>query len=184
MPARPVFDPLELDRFSQLQQYSRALAESVSDLVSLQTMLDDITRQSETLLLQQSRVSSELQEGLMRTRMVPFDSMVPTLRRTLRQAATEVGKRAQLRVAGAHGEMDRNLLERMKAPFEHMMRNALAHGIESREERIKARQARGRHGLHRRQSRRHRSADPRTRRRRRHRSRRHPRQGHRTRPAA
>ncbi len=132
------FDPLELDRFSQLQQYSRALAESVADLVSLQSMLDDITRQSETLLLQQSRVSSELQEGLMRTRMVPFDSMVPTLRRTLRQAAGEVGKRAQLRVSGAHGEMDRNLLERMKAPFEHMMRNALAHGIESPEDRRKA----------------------------------------------
>ncbi|MDA3914239.1 Hpt domain-containing protein [Oleiagrimonas sp.] len=132
------FDPLELDRFSQLQQYSRALAESVSDLVSLQSMLEDITRQSEKLLLQQSRVSSELQEGLMRTRMVPFDSMVPTLRRTLRQASSDVGKRAQLRVHGAHGEMDRNLLERMKAPFEHMMRNALAHGIESSEEREKA----------------------------------------------
>ncbi|KGI78629.1 Hpt domain-containing protein [Oleiagrimonas soli] len=131
------FDPLELDRFSQLQQYSRALAESVADLVSLQTMLDDITRQSETLLLQQSRVSSDLQEGLMRTRMVPFDSMVPTLRRTLRQASTEVGKRAQLRVTGAHGEMDRNLLERMKAPFEHMMRNALAHGIESPDDRAR-----------------------------------------------
>ncbi|HET6588117.1 MAG TPA: cell envelope integrity protein TolA, partial [Oleiagrimonas sp.] len=118
------FDPLELDRFSQLQQYSRALAESVADLVSLQNMLDDNTRQSETLLLQQSRVSSELQEGLMRTRMVPFDSMVPTLRRTLRQAGQETGKRAQLQVVGAHGEMDRNLLERMKAPFEHMLRNA------------------------------------------------------------
>ncbi|HET7664118.1 MAG TPA: cell envelope integrity protein TolA [Rhodanobacteraceae bacterium] len=129
------FDPLELDRFSQLQQYSRALAESVADLVSLQNMLDDNTRQSETLLLQQSRVSSELQEGLMRTRMVPFDSMVPTLRRTLRQAGQETGKRAQLQVVGAHGEMDRNLLERMKAPFEHMLRNALAHGIESPEER-------------------------------------------------
>ena len=80
------FDPLELDRYSQLQQYSRALAESVSDLVSIQGMLDELTRQSETLLLQQSRVSSDLQEGLMRTRMVPFDSLVPNLRRTLRQA--------------------------------------------------------------------------------------------------
>ncbi|HEX7341489.1 MAG TPA: Hpt domain-containing protein [Rhodanobacteraceae bacterium] len=129
------FDPLELDRFSQLQQYSRALAESVSDLVSLQTMLDDNARQSETLLLQQSRVSSELQEGLMRTRMVPFDSVVPTLRRIVRQAGQETGKRAQLQVTGAHGEMDRNLLERMKAPFEHMLRNALAHGIESPEQR-------------------------------------------------
>jgi chemosensory pili system protein ChpA (sensor histidine kinase/response regulator) len=132
------FDPLELDRFSQLQQLSRALAESVSDLTSIQGLLDDLTRQSETLLLQQSRVSSDLQEGLMRTRMVPFDSLVPSLRRTLRQAAQELNKRAQLKVEGAQGEMDRNLLERMKAPFEHMMRNALAHGIESPEERLVA----------------------------------------------
>ncbi|WP_109124577.1 Hpt domain-containing protein [Dyella sp. C11] len=133
-----VFDPLELDRFSQLQQYSRALAESVSDLVSIQGMLDELTRQAETLLIQQSRVSSELQEGLLRTRMLPFDTMVPNLRRTLRQAAQEEGKGAQLYVEGAHGEMDRNLLDRIKAPFEHMLRNAVAHGIESPKDRRKA----------------------------------------------
>ena len=133
-----VFDPLELDRFSQLQQYSRALAESVSDLVSIQSMLDDLTRQSETLLIQQSRVSTDLQEGLLRTRMLPFDTMVPNLRRTLRQAAQDQGKRAQLYVEGAHGEMDRNLLDRIKAPFEHMLRNAVAHGIESLEDRLAA----------------------------------------------
>src|SRR5690606_37898323 len=79
------FDPLELDRFSTLQQLSRALAESAADLSSLQQSMDDLTRQYETLLLQQSRVSSELQEGLMRTRMVPFDALVPRLRRVLRQ---------------------------------------------------------------------------------------------------
>ncbi|WP_201313668.1 Hpt domain-containing protein [Dyella sp. EPa41] len=133
-----VFDPLELDRFSQLQQYSRALAESVSDLVSIQGMLDELTRQAETLLIQQSRVSSELQEGLLRTRMLPFDTMVPNLRRTLRQAAQEEGKSAQLYVEGAHGEMDRNLLDRIKAPFEHMLRNAVVHGFESPAERRKA----------------------------------------------
>jgi chemosensory pili system protein ChpA (sensor histidine kinase/response regulator) len=133
-----VFDPLELDRFSQLQQYSRALAESVSDLVSIQNMLDELTRQSETLLIQQSRVSAELQDGLLRTRMLPFDTMVPNLRRTLRQAAQEEGKSAQLYVEGAHGEMDRNLLDRIKAPFEHMLRNAIAHGIESPADRRKA----------------------------------------------
>ena len=130
-----VFDPLELDRYSQLQQYSRALAESVSDLVSIQTLLDELTRQAETLLIQQSRVSTELQDGLLRTRMLPFDTMVPNLRRTLRQAAQEDGKSAQLYVDGAHGEMDRNLLDRIKAPFEHMLRNAIAHGIESPDER-------------------------------------------------
>jgi chemosensory pili system protein ChpA (sensor histidine kinase/response regulator) len=132
------FDPLELDRFSQLQQYSRALAESVSDLVSIQGTLDELTRQAENLLVQQSRVSTELQEGLLRTRMLPFDTMVPNLRRTLRQAAQEEGKLAQLHVDGAHGEMDRNMLDRIKAPFEHMLRNAVAHGIELPDDRIKA----------------------------------------------
>jgi chemosensory pili system protein ChpA (sensor histidine kinase/response regulator) len=130
------FDPLELDRFSTLQQLSRALAESVSDLVSIQNLLDDIARQSETLLLQQSRVSSDLQEGLMRTRMVPFESLVPRLRRILRQTASELGKKAQLKVEGTQGEMDRTVLERMTAPFEHMLRNSLAHGIESPEARV------------------------------------------------
>ena len=129
------FDPLELDRFSTLQQLSRALAESVSDLAALQSALDDLTRQAETLLLQQSRVSSDLQEGLMRTRMVPFDSVVPRLRRLMRQTAGELSKRAQLRVEGAQGEMDRNVLDRMTAPLEHMLRNSMAHGIETPAER-------------------------------------------------
>ncbi len=130
------FDPLELDRFSTLQQLSRALSESAADIVNLQHTLEDLTRQYETLLLQQSRVSSDLQEGLMRTRMVPFDSLVPRLRRILRQTSAELGLKAQLRVDGAQGEMDRNILERMTAPLEHMLRNALAHGIESPEQRV------------------------------------------------
>ncbi|MCC6505580.1 MAG: Hpt domain-containing protein [Aquimonas sp.] len=130
------FDPLELDRFSTLQQLSRALSESAADIVNLQHTLEDLTRQYETLLLQQSRVSSDLQEGLMRTRMVPFDSLVPRLRRILRQTSSELGLKAQLRVDGAQGEMDRNILDRMTAPLEHMLRNALAHGIESPEQRV------------------------------------------------
>ncbi len=132
------FDPLELDRFSTLQQLSRALGESAADLSSLQGSMDDLTRQYETLLLQQSRVSSELQEGLMRTRMVPFDALVPRLRRVVRQAAAETGKNVQLKLDGAQGELDRNVLERMTAPLEHMLRNSVAHGLESPEQRRKA----------------------------------------------
>ncbi|KFN43413.1 hypothetical protein N789_09060 [Arenimonas oryziterrae DSM 21050 = YC6267] len=135
------FDPLELDRFTNQQQLSRGLAESANDLVNLQTVLDDLTRQYETLLLQQSRVSSDLQEGLMRTRMVPFDALVPRLRRVLRQAASDTGKQVQLKVDGASGEMDRNVLERMTAPLEHMLRNSMAHGLETPDERRKAKKA-------------------------------------------
>src|SRR5690606_4335823 len=91
--------------------------------------------QYETLLLQQSRVSSDLQEGLMRTRMVPFEALVPRLRRVVRQAASETGKQAQLKLDGAAGELDRNVLDHMTAPLEHLLRNAVAHGIESPERR-------------------------------------------------
>src|SRR5690606_37387524 len=132
------FDPLELDRFTTQQQLSRSLAESVADLASLQGSLEDLVRQYETLLLQQSRVSSDLQEGLMRTRMVPFDALVPRLRRVLRQAGSETRKQVNLKVDGASGEMDRNVLDHMTAPLEHMLRNAVAHGLETPADRRKA----------------------------------------------
>ncbi len=124
------FDPLELDRYSNIQQLSRALAESASDLGSLKDLLKSVTSEAEGLLVQQSRVTAELQDGLMRTRMVPFERHVPRLTRLVRQAAQEVGKRAELAVEGASGELDRQVLEKMLPPFEHMLRNAVVHGIE------------------------------------------------------
>ena len=129
------FDPLELDRFTRMQELSRRLGESVNDLSSIESLLDQLSRESETLLLQQSRVNTELQDGLMRTRMVPFASLVPRLRRIVRQTAGELGRKAEIRVQGAQGEMDRSVLDRVVAPLEHMLRNAVAHGIESPEER-------------------------------------------------
>ena len=133
--ADPTFDPLELDRFSTLQQLSRALNESSADLVGLQGVLDDLARQYDVLLQQQSRVSSELQDGLMSARMVPFDSIVPRLRRVVRQAAHDTRKQVQLKLDGTHGELDRNVLDRMVAPLEHMLRNSVAHGLETPKDR-------------------------------------------------
>ncbi|HLA31525.1 MAG TPA: Hpt domain-containing protein, partial [Pseudomonas sp.] len=125
------FDPLEMDRHSQLQQLSRALFESASDLLDLKETLAARNRDAETLLLQQARVNSELQEGLMRTRMVPFDRLVPRLRRIVRQISGELGKQVEFHVGNAEGEMDRTVLERIVAPLEHMLRNAVDHGIEA-----------------------------------------------------
>ncbi|TCK17147.1 chemosensory pili system protein ChpA (sensor histidine kinase/response regulator) [Thiogranum longum] len=132
------FDPLEMDRYSHMQQLSRSLVESCSDLGSLQGLLDNITRESETLLLQQSRVNTELQEGLMRTRMVPFLGLAPRMRRIVRQTCQELGKQAELELSGAEGEMDRAVVDRIIAPVEHMLRNAISHGIETPEQRLKA----------------------------------------------
>ena len=133
------FDPLELDRYSNIQQLSRALAESASDMDSLKDLLQTLTSEADTLLVQQSRVTAELQDGLMRTRMVPFQQHVPRLTRLVRQAASESGKRAELAVEGASGELDRQVLDKMLPPFEHMMRNAVVHGIED----VAVRQAAG-----------------------------------------
>lgn len=132
------FDPLEMDRHSQLQQLSRALFESASDLLDLKETLAARNRDAETLLLQQARVNTELQEGLMRTRMVPFDRLVPRLRRIVRQVAGELDKQVEFHVGNATGEMDRSVLERIVAPLEHMLRNAVDHGIESAGVRIAA----------------------------------------------
>ncbi|MCI8208025.1 hybrid sensor histidine kinase/response regulator [Pseudomonas sp. S25] len=130
------FDPLEMDRHSQLQQLSRALFESASDLMDLKETLDARASDAQTLLLQQARVNTELQEGLMRTRMVPFERMVPRLKRIVRQVSAELHKKVRFEVGNTEGEMDRSVLERMVAPLEHMLRNAIDHGLESTEERL------------------------------------------------
>ena len=129
------FDPLEMDRYSQLQQLSRALFESSSDLLDLKETLAARSRDAETLLLQQARVNTELQEGLMRTRMVPFERLLPRLRRLVRQLSNELGKKVELKIVNAEGEVDRSILDRMLAPLEHMLRNAVDHGIETVEQR-------------------------------------------------
>lgn len=130
------FDPLEMDRYSQVQQLSKSLVESASDLKDLKTTLNEKTRDMETLLLQQSRINTSLQEGLMRTRTVPLSRyIIPRLRRIVRQVSGELDKPVTFDVNNAGGELDRSMIERMVAPLEHVLRNAIDHGIENDKER-------------------------------------------------
>lgn len=132
------FDPLEMDRFSTMQQISRSLQETVGDIESIKDILGEEVRDAETLLLQESRVSTELQEGLMRTRMVHFGGLASRLRRIVRQTARELGKEVELEITGETAEVDRTVLDRIVAPLEHMLRNAVSHGIEQPAERSAA----------------------------------------------
>ena len=124
------FDPLEMDHHSLLQQLSRALFESASDLLDLKATLAARTQDAHGLLQKQARVNTQLQEGLMGTRMVPFERVLPRLKRVVRQVASELGKQVEFSVINAEAEIDRNVLERMVAPLEHMLRNAVDHGLE------------------------------------------------------
>ncbi|MCH7350523.1 MULTISPECIES: Hpt domain-containing protein [unclassified Acinetobacter] len=132
------FDPLEMDQYSSLNQLSKSLAESASDLVDFKTTLSEKIRDTEGLLLQQSRIQAEIQESLMRTRLVPFSRLLPRLQRIVRQTASTLNRPTELVVNNTEGELDRSILERLVSPFEHMLRNAIDHGIEDREQRLQA----------------------------------------------
>lgn len=130
------FDPLEMDQYSSLNQLSKSLSESASDLLDIKTTLLEKTRDAESLLLQLSRTQAELQDGLMNSRMLPFSRLSPRLNRIVRQTANELGKYVELTIIGADDEMDRTILERITSPLEHMLRNAVDHGIEPPQQRL------------------------------------------------
>jgi chemosensory pili system protein ChpA (sensor histidine kinase/response regulator) len=129
------FDPLEFDRYTRLQELTRMMAESVGDVASVQQNLNRTVDQASIDLVTQARLTRELQQDLMRVRMVPFSSISERLYRVTRQASKEVDKRVNLDIRGGGVEIDRGVLEKMVGPFEHLLRNAIVHGIESREQR-------------------------------------------------
>jgi chemosensory pili system protein ChpA (sensor histidine kinase/response regulator) len=132
------FDPLELDRYSAIQQLSRALAETSNDVASLNELLHGLTSEADTLLTQQHRVTSEIQDSLMQTRMVSMQRHVSRLARIVRQAALDTKKSAELVVTGADSELDRQVLDSILPAFEHLLRNAVVHGIEDKQRRQRA----------------------------------------------
>nr|WP_298893089.1 Hpt domain-containing protein [uncultured Acinetobacter sp.] len=132
------FDPLEMDQYSSLNQLSKSLAESASDLIDFKTTLADKIRDTESLLLQQSRLQNELQQNLMGTRLVPFTRLVPRLQRLVRQVSTQLNRPVDFNIENTEGELDRNILERLVSPLEHMLRNAIDHGIEDQDQRAQA----------------------------------------------
>jgi len=129
------FDPLEFDRYTRVQQISRNLFECLDQIMTIYSSLTRYTGEAEEVLRQQAHLNSELQDGLLRTRMVAFSTQVPRLRHIVRQTGRELGKQVELEVVGGEVEIDRNVLQRMMGPFEHMIRNSLYHGIEDAAER-------------------------------------------------
>jgi chemosensory pili system protein ChpA (sensor histidine kinase/response regulator) len=132
------FDPLEMDRFTRFQELTRMMAESVNDVATVQRGLQRSLQATEDELASQARLTRDLQDDLLRTRMVEFESMADRLYRVVRQAAKETGKQVRLDIVGGSIEIDRGVLDRMTGPFEHLLRNSVAHGIEKPEARTAA----------------------------------------------
>ena len=124
------FDPLEFDRFTRMQELTRFMAESVNDFITLQQSLTKNLDETDAALAAQARLNRDLQQELMGVRMVPVGNLADRLYRVVRQTAKELGKKANLELKGMRTELDRGVLEKIVAPFEHLLRNAIAHGIE------------------------------------------------------
>jgi chemosensory pili system protein ChpA (sensor histidine kinase/response regulator) len=137
-PGEEEFDPLEFDRFTRFQELTRGLAEGVNDVSTVQQALLRNIDDADAALLAQARLSRDVQQQLFSIRTVPFGSLSERLYRILRQTAKELDKRANLEIRGTQVELDRSVLEKLVGPLEHLLRNALGHGIEGRAERIKA----------------------------------------------
>ena len=127
------FDPLESDRFTRFQELTRMMAESVNDVATVQRTLQRALEVTEDELVAQARLTRDLQDDLLRTRMVEFEGLSDRLYRVVRQAAKETGKQVRLDIVGGGVEVDRGVLDRMTGAFEHLLRNCVTHGIESPE---------------------------------------------------
>ena len=125
------FDPLEFDRFTRFQELTRMMAESVNDVATVQRTLQRTLENTEDELAAQARLTRDLQDGLLRTRMVEFEGLSDRLYRVVRQAAKETGKQVRLDIVGGSIEVDRGVLDRMTGSFEHLLRNSVTHGVES-----------------------------------------------------
>lgn len=132
------FDPLEFDRFTRFQELTRMMAESVNDVATVQRNLQRALEVAEDELAAQARLTRELQDDLLRTRMVEFEGLSERLYRVVRQAAKETGKQVRLDIVGGSIEVDRGVLDRMTGAFEHLLRNCITHGIEPAEQRTAA----------------------------------------------
>ncbi|MEI6737026.1 MAG: response regulator, partial [Pseudomonadota bacterium] len=130
------FDPLEFDRFSRMQELTRFMAESLNDVVTLQQSLAKNIDEADSALLQQSRLNRDLQQDLMGVRLVPLGNLQDRFYRLVRQTSKMIDKKANLEFRGVRVEIDRSVLEKITAPFEHLLRNAIAHGLESPADRL------------------------------------------------
>jgi chemosensory pili system protein ChpA (sensor histidine kinase/response regulator) len=132
------FDPLEFDRYTRFQELTRMMAESVNDVATVQRSLQRTLDTAEDQLAAQARLTRDMQDDLLRTRMVEFEGLSDRLYRVVRQAAKETGKQVRLDLIGGNIEVDRGVLDRMTPAFEHLLRNCVTHGIEPADRRLAA----------------------------------------------
>ncbi|RMG39318.1 MAG: hybrid sensor histidine kinase/response regulator [Planctomycetota bacterium] len=129
------FDELEFDRYTEFHLLTRSLAESTNDVHTIGHELRNVIGECDHLLTRHGQLLREVQQGLIRVRMVPFGTLTPRLQRTVRAAAAQANKQVALHIGGEDVELDKGVLESVAEALMHLLRNAVDHGIEPAEQR-------------------------------------------------
>ena len=129
------FSELEMDRYDDFNILSRSLTEISADITEVLTQLDGFVRRVDSDIDEFTKLAHRLQDEITQARMVPIGNLYTRLSRTARDAAKAVNKKVELTLAGAETELDNNIIQQISDPLIHLVRNAVAHGIERDEKR-------------------------------------------------
>jgi chemotaxis protein histidine kinase CheA/CheY-like chemotaxis protein len=127
------FSELEMDRFTPFHTLSQEMIELIVRVRESASDIDFVTDETERVARQFRQVTTQLQEGITRSRMEPFADVTTPLERGVRESAIKYGKQAQLTIEGKDTLIDKMILEHLKTPLTHLLNNAIAHGIEPAE---------------------------------------------------
>jgi chemosensory pili system protein ChpA (sensor histidine kinase/response regulator) len=132
------FDELEFDRYTDFHLLTRELTETASDIATIGARVASTIGDFDSDLTRLGRLTREIQDKTMEFRMVPLGALTTQLERTVRTTSHNCGKHVDFAIEGEHVALDKSLLEQMADPLLHLLRNAVDHGIESRERRLAA----------------------------------------------
>ncbi|MGH9601634.1 MAG: hybrid sensor histidine kinase/response regulator, partial [Terriglobales bacterium] len=136
--ADPDFSELEMDRYDDFNILSRSLTEISADITEVLTQLGGFVRRVDSDIDEFSKLAHRLQDEITQARMVPIGNLYTRISRTARDAAKASGKPVELTLAGAETELDNNIIQQISDPLVHLVRNAVAHGLEKTEDRLQA----------------------------------------------
>jgi chemosensory pili system protein ChpA (sensor histidine kinase/response regulator) len=126
------FSELEMDRYDDVNILSRSLTEISADVNVVLTQLEGFMGRVDSDIDEFTKLAHHLQDEITAARMVPIGNLYTRLSRTVRDAANATGKLVELSLEGADTELDNNIIQHVSDPLIHLVRNAVAHGVEDR----------------------------------------------------
>ncbi len=132
------FSELEMDRYDDVNILSRSMTEISADVNEVLSQMGGFIGRVEGDIDEFTKLAHHLQDEITAARMVPIGTLYSRLSRAVRDAANSTGKQVELHLSGSETELDNNIIQQISDPLVHLVRNSVAHGIETPEKRREA----------------------------------------------